>query len=111
MGFQIGAGGERVAGSGDHGDAKRWVVTEVTPDVTQQLVGFDVDGVLDFRTVEGDVGDLTALVVEHLCCHDRTHSLKASSAGWRRGWRAARSGGTRRTGCGVAPVAVPTTPA
>ena len=72
MGFQVGAGGERVAGPGDHGNAKPWVVTEVTPYVTQQLVGFDVDGVLDLWAVEGDVGDLTALVVEHLCCHDRT---------------------------------------
>jgi hypothetical protein len=46
MGFQVGTGGERVAGSGDHGHAKRRVVTEVAPDVTQQLVGFDADGVL-----------------------------------------------------------------
>ena len=67
MGFQVGAGGERVAGSGDHGDAQRRVVAEVAPDVTQQFVGFDVDGVLDLWAVERDVGDLTALVVEHLC--------------------------------------------
>src|ERR1700736_4032348 len=72
MGFQVGAGGERVACPGYHGDAKLWVVTEVTPYVTQQLVGFDVDGVLNLWAVERDVSDLTALVVEHLCCHDRT---------------------------------------
>jgi hypothetical protein len=72
MGFQVGAGGERVAGSGDHGDAQRRVVTEVAPDVTQQLVAFDIDGVLDLRAVKGDVGNLTALVIEHLCSHDRT---------------------------------------
>src|ERR1700757_4248938 len=69
MGFQVGTGGERVAGSGDDGDAKRGVITEVTPHLTHQLVGFDVDGVLDFWAVEGDVGDLTALLVEHLCGH------------------------------------------
>jgi hypothetical protein len=72
MSLQIGTGGERVAGSGNHGDAQRWVVTKVAPDVTQQLVGFDVDGVLDLWAVERDVGDLTALVVEHLCRHGRT---------------------------------------
>jgi hypothetical protein len=69
MSFQVGAGGERVTGPGDHGNAKLWVVTEVAPNVAQQLVGFDVDGVLDFGAVEGDVGDLTALVVENFRCH------------------------------------------
>jgi hypothetical protein len=44
---------------------------EVTPEVTHQLVGLDVDGVLDLRAVECDVSDLTALLVEHLCCHAR----------------------------------------
>jgi hypothetical protein len=66
MGFQVGAGGERVTGSSDDSDAKLWVVTEVAPDIAQKLVGFDVDGVLDFWAVEGDVGNLTALVVENL---------------------------------------------
>src|SRR5271166_6790189 len=112
MSFQVGAGGERVAGAGDDRDAKRWVVTEVTPHLTHQLVGFDVDGVLDLWAVEGDVGDLTALLVEHLCGHDGLIlSLLTSSAGWCRGWRATRSGGTRRTECCVGPVAVATNPA
>jgi hypothetical protein len=69
MSFQVGAGGERVTGSIDDSDAKLWGVTEVAADIAEKLVGFDVDGVLDFWAGEGDVGNLTALVVEDFRRH------------------------------------------
>ena len=42
-------------------------VAEVAPDIAQQFVGFDVYGVLDLWAVQGDVGDLAALLVKHFC--------------------------------------------
>jgi len=55
VGLEVGSGGERIATTGQDRDPQPVVVTEVAPDLTQQLVRLDVDRVLDLGPVERDV--------------------------------------------------------
>ena len=61
--LEIGAGAERAAGAGEHGDVLAVVVVELAEGGGQRRCGVPVDGVAHLRAVDGD-DDHVAVVVD-----------------------------------------------
>lgn len=74
--FQIGAAAKGLlARSGEDGQFHRVVIAKITPGIPEFLVHFQVNGVHRLGAVEGDVGDFTALFIDHFG-HDASPGLR-----------------------------------